>query len=87
MEVFARGVEEGYFRKEVNYEFICRIGRKFSFLFRTQEEYAQYDMREVFVSFVCTLLRGICTDKGVEKLDSFLVDRGLISSTSQVNPL
>ena len=87
MEVFASGVEEGYFRKEVNYEFICRIGRQFSFLFRTQEEYAQYDMREVFVSFVCTLLRGICTDKGVEKLDSFLVDKGLIPSTSQANPL
>ena len=87
MEVFARGIEEGYFRKEVNYEFICRIGRQFSFLFRTQEEYAQYDMREVFVSFVCTLLRGICTDKGVVKLDSFLMDKGIILSEPQVGPL
>lgn len=87
MEVFRRGIEEGYFRKEVNYEFICRIGRQFSFLFRTQEEYAQYDMREVFVSFVCTLLRGICTDKGVAKLDSFLMDKGIILSEPQVGPL
>lgn len=83
MEVFACGVEEGYFRPEVNYEFICRVGRQFSFNFRTQEEYTQYDMREVFVSFVCTLLRGICTAKGVEKLDNFLISKGLIPSTSQ----
>ena len=87
MEVFSRGIEEGYFRKEVNYEFVCRVGRQFSFIFRTQDEFAQYDMREVFVSFICALLRGICTDKGVAKLDSFLMDKGLIPSSSQATPL
>ena len=87
MEVFSHGIEEGYFRKEVNYEFVCRVGRQFSFIFRTQDEFAQYDMREVFVSFICALLRGICTDKGVAKLDSFLMDKGLIPSSSQATPL
>lgn len=87
MEVFARGIEEGYFRPEVNYEFVCKVGRQFSLIFRTQEEYAQYDIRELFVSFVCTLLRGICTEKGVVKLDSFLMDKGIILSEPQVGPL
>ena len=45
---------------------------------RTQEEYAMYDMREIFVSFVCTLLRGICTEKGIAKLDSFLQENELV---------
>ena len=72
MEVFARGIEEGYFRPEVNYEFIAKVGRQFSIIFRTQEDFSQYDMHEVFISFVCTLLRGICTEKGIAKLDSFL---------------
>jgi AcrR family transcriptional regulator len=72
MKVFARGIEEGYFRPEVNYEFIAKVGRQFSIIFRTQEDFSQYDMHEVFISFVCTLLRGICTEKGIAKLDSFL---------------
>ena len=78
MAVFARGIEEGYFRSEVNYEFISKVGRQFSIIFRTQEEYAMYDMREIFVSFVCTLLRGICTEKGIAKLDSFLQENELV---------
>jgi hypothetical protein len=72
MEVFRRGMEEGYFRTEVNYDFILKICRHLSFVFRTREEYSVYDMREVFVSFVCTLLRGICTEKGIVKIDAFL---------------
>ena len=87
MEVFARGIEEGYFRPEVNYEFIAKIGRQFSIIFRTQEDFSQYDMHEVFLSFVCTLLRGICTEKGVVKLDSFLMDKGIILSKPKVGPL
>ena len=87
MEVFARGIEEGYFRPEVNYEFIAKIGRQFSIIFRTQEDFSQYDMHEVFLSFVCTLLRGICTEKGVVKLDSFLMDKGIILSNPKVGPL
>jgi len=78
MAVFARGIEEGYFRSEVNYEFISKVGRQFSIIFRTQEEYAMYDMHEIFVSFVCTLLRGICTEKGIAKLDSFLQENELV---------
>ncbi len=78
MAVFARGVKEGYFRSEVNYEFISKVGRQFSIIFRTQEDFSQYDMHEVFVSFVCTLLRGICTEKGVVKLDSFLQENELV---------
>lgn len=74
MEVFARGIEEGYFRPQVNYELVLKVARQFSVIFRTQEEYARYDMHEVFVSFVCTLLRGICTEKGTVKLDAFLAN-------------
>lgn len=72
MEVFRRGIEDGYFRPEVNYDFILKICRHLSFVFRTHEEYSMYDMREVFVSFVCTLLRGICTENGIVKIDAFL---------------
>ena len=75
MEVFARGIDEGYFRPEVNYEFISRVVRQCSINFRTQEEYSQYDIREIFVSFVYTFLRGICTDKGIAKIDAFLLEQ------------
>ena len=44
MEVFRRGIEEGYFRPEVNHDFILKICRHLSFVFRTHQEYSMYDM-------------------------------------------
>lgn len=67
-----RGVEEGYFRSDVNYELLMRVGREVSQMTRVNPEYRKYDMSDFFYSYVCTILRGVCTDKGLKKIDDFI---------------
>lgn len=71
-EFFAKGTEEGYFRDDVNYGLIVKISRDMHMLFRTEDDYKSYGMREIFLSFVCSLLRGVCTEKGIKRIDAFL---------------
>lgn len=71
-EFFAKGIEEGYFRDDVNYDLLVKISRDMHMLFRTEDDYKPYDMKEIFLSFVCSLLRGVCTEKGIKRIDTFL---------------
>ena len=73
-EFFKRGVEEEYFRSNVNYEIILQIGNDVSMLIRTNEKYKVFSAPEVFYSYVCTMIRGICTEKGVARIDEFIAN-------------
>ena len=66
-----RGVKEGYFRKDVNYEL---AGRLFEALGRYVMElhlYEQFNIEEIFNNLVFVSLRGLCTEKGVKALEKF----------------
>lgn len=71
LEFMQRGVAEGYFRKEVNYDLI-------SYLFDAVGSYMmehlfeKYRFEELFVNMIFVPLRGFCTNKGVLVLDHFL---------------
>ena len=71
LEFMQRGVAEGYFRKEVNYDLI-------SYLFDAVGSYMmehlfeKYRFEELFVNMIFVPLRGFCTNKGVMVLDHFL---------------
>lgn len=70
-DFLVRGVEEGYFRGDVNYELLSCIGRDISKL----QHYPEYQNRtaiEIFRTILCTLIRGICTAKGIARIDEFL---------------
>lgn len=71
-EFFDKGIAEGYFREDVNYKLLVKISRDMHILFRSDEDYKSYGIREIFFSFICSLLRGVCTQKGVARLDEFL---------------
>lgn len=71
-EFFKRGVEQGYFRSDVNYEFLSLIGADFGEILRTSPKYKAFQFADIFNSFVYTLLRGICTDKGFERINSMM---------------
>ena len=71
-EFMQRGVKEGYFRSDVNYEFIPHL---FSALGRYMMEnrlYKQFPVEVVFRNFTLISLRGICTQKGIDFLDTYL---------------
>lgn len=67
-----RGVEEGYFRRDVNMELVSRIFNALSTYVMENKLYKEFSMDQIFHNLVFVSLRGFCTPKGVELLDEHL---------------
>lgn len=73
-ENLKRGIESGYYRKEINVDFISRIhfvgimGIKDTDLF-THEKYTQPVLMDHFLEYH---LRAICTQKGIKTLEDLI---------------
>ena len=67
-----RGVNEGYFRADVNYQLFSILFEALGGYMREHRLYQQYSSAELFNSVLLVMLRGMCTPKGVEVLDRFL---------------
>ena len=67
-----RGVSEGYFRSDVNYDIIGQLFDALGRYMMENELYRSYSMEDLFRNMIFVSLRGFCTKKGVEKLDTFL---------------
>lgn len=71
LEFMQRGVDEGYFRSETNYDLIAHLFDAIgSYMMEHLFEY--YGFEELFVNMIFVPLRGFCTEKGVKALDHFL---------------
>lgn len=66
-----RGVMEGYFRDDINFELVSRMFDALGRYITTQQLYKQFSMQELFNNFVFVSLRGLCTEKGIMALDHF----------------
>ena len=67
-----RGVDEGYFREDVNMEIVSRIFHALSTYIMENQLYKEFSIEEVFLNLIFVSLRGFSTQKGVEKLDHYL---------------
>lgn len=70
--LFNRGVEEGFFRKDLNPRIISNM---FTISLKEaidNELYKEFGMEYLFRDIVFTLIRGICTIKGIEAIDQLL---------------
>ena len=67
-----RGVEEGYFRSDLDYDIVPLMFDAIGRYIMLRELYRQFDMEQVFKSLVFTSLRGICTAMGAKALDEGL---------------
>lgn len=67
-----RGVTEGYFLSDINYELIMNMFDALGKYIMSNQLYMCYSMEDVFKNIVFVSLRGICTIKGVEVLDRFM---------------
>lgn len=74
MDFIQRAVEEGYFRKDVNYDIFRQICEASSQFFMNEKLYKRFSMEELFRTLLMVLLRGICTEKGVKAIDAHLVN-------------
>lgn len=66
---FKRGVEEGFFRPDVNDELLVAMFDGLGEYLQRKELYRKYSFDELFFNIFIVTLRGISTDKGVEELD------------------
>lgn len=72
IEFFMRGVRDGYFRSDVNYGIILKIGNaSLDFAMETQM-YKIYDLATLLHNIIFLYLRGVCTTAGIKKLDEFI---------------
>lgn len=64
-----RGIEEGYFRKEVNPELAALLFDALGKYVMEQQMYCRYTIEEIFTNLIFVTLRGMCTEKGVKAID------------------
>ena len=69
-----RGVEEGYFRSDLNYEMAVLQFDAMGEYVMEKELYRQFSIEEIFRNLVFVSLRGLCTDKGIKAIDEMLFD-------------
>ena len=71
---FIRGVKEGYFRSDVDYELISRLGEGMTQNAIARQLYFQYEPQYIFRNIIFLFLRGFCTQKGLEYIDNTLIE-------------
>ena len=72
VQFFKRGVEDGYFIPELNYDIVTRIGEAYMDYIMQKRLYDEYPMNEIFLNFISVIVRGFCTEEGKEMLKKFL---------------
>ena len=67
-----KGIERGFFRDNLNYGIVSKMGdAAMDFVMQTRL-YEQYKLDEIFHTFIIVFLRGCCTEKGLAYLDRFI---------------
>lgn len=69
---FQRGVEEGFFRKDVDYSLISMFANGCLHSVMESELYKRYDLWYIFRSVILLFMRGVCTEKGLPMIDNLL---------------
>lgn len=64
-----RGVDEGYFRNDVNLELASKMFDAISGYIMEKQLYKEFTIEQLFHDFVFVSLRGFCTPEGVRVLD------------------
>ncbi|MBO7591314.1 MAG: TetR/AcrR family transcriptional regulator [Prevotella sp.] len=67
-----RGVDDGYFRPDVNYELVPHIFDALGQYILTNSLVQQYSVEELFSNCFLIALRGFCTDKGLHTIDKLI---------------
>jgi AcrR family transcriptional regulator len=66
---FKLGIEEGYFRKDVDYKFMMNIGNSITNIVMEQQMYKEYGMKHIYHNLIFLFIRGFCTQRGIEVID------------------
>lgn len=69
---FRQGVEQGFFRSDVNFAIVNELVRQQFDLLIGSKFFSQYPFVEVYESIMFTYLRGISTERGAQELETFI---------------
>jgi hypothetical protein len=72
LDFYQRGVEEGYFRADVNYRLAIMLFDVMGQFIMEKELYRTYSIEEIFKNIVFVSIRGMCTQRGVQAIDKIL---------------
>ena len=78
LSFFFHGVEGGFFRKHINYELILQMSNAVMNHVVKEKLYNRVSMHETFVNYVNAIIRGLCTEKGLEILNAKMPDSTII---------
>ena len=67
-----RGVAEGYFRDDIDYDMVLSLLDTVGSYVKSQRLYARYSIEQIFHQVVSVYLRGLCTQRGVKLIDSLM---------------
>jgi AcrR family transcriptional regulator len=73
-QFIVRGVEEGYFRKDVDIDIVITMFDALSQYVRRTRLYNHYPVKDIFNNMLFISFRGICTQKGIKVIDRFLMN-------------
>ena len=73
-QFLVRGVEEEYFRKDIDINIVITMFDALSQYVRHTRLYNQYPVKDIFNNMLFISFRGICTQKGIEVIDRFLTN-------------
>lgn len=72
LKFMERGISEGYFRQDINYTLVEQLFNELGRYLMKSELYRHHDIEDLFRNVIFVTLRGLCTTKGVQRLDQFL---------------
>lgn len=68
---FRRGVEEGYFRNDLDYSLINKMSSGTVDYIMENQFFKKYPMKHIIHNMIMLYVRGFCTLKGVEALEKY----------------
>lgn len=72
MDFMQQGVNDGFFRKDVNYDMIIQVMDAMGEYIMRNKLLRRYPVNELYSNFFLVSLRGLCTERGVKTLDEAL---------------
>ena len=67
-----RGMDEGYFRRDVNIDLALHVFEILSTHMVREGVFSLYSIDDIYNSVVFLMLRGLCTERGVRRIDQFM---------------
>ena len=69
-----RGINEGYFRSDLNIQLVPHIFDALGQYILSNSLVQQYSVEELFSNCFLIALRGLCTDKGIKTIDALMAE-------------